>query len=60
MDYFALATGITRDYAERLVDAEVGRAKDTVIQRQAEVIETLQQMVANQAELIALLRKGQP
>lgn len=58
MDYFEVAKGITRDYAEQLVGNDLSRAKDEVIQRQADVIATLQQIVKNQDEQIETLKKA--
>lgn len=58
MDYFALAKGVTRDYAERLLHEDLARAKDDVIQRQADVIETLQEIVKNLREQIELLKQA--
>jgi hypothetical protein len=51
MDYFEVAKGITRDYAERI-------AKDDLILRQADVIETLQKIVTKQGELIETLKQA--
>lgn len=49
MDYFEIARGITTDYAAQL-------AKDDLIRRQADVIETLQKVVKVQGEQIELLK----
>lgn len=47
-------------YSQELADLEqLSRAKDDVIEKQAAVIETLQQIVNVQNEQIELLRKAQ-
>ena len=51
MDYFEVAKGITSNYAERL-------AKDDLIRRQSDVIETLQNIVKVQGEKLELLEKA--
>lgn len=58
MDYFELAKCVTSDYAERLLQEDLSRIKNDVIQRQAEVIETLQQIVKVQNEQIETLKKA--
>lgn len=58
MDYFEVARQITEDYAERMARDEMSRAKDDVIQKQAAVIETLQQIVKVQNEQIETLKKA--
>lgn len=58
MDYFEVAKQITTDYAERMARDEMPRAKDDVIEKQAAVIETLQQIVTVQNEQIEMLKKA--
>lgn len=57
-DFFALAQKITTDYKERLAQQDIIRAQDEVIVKQAAVIETLEQMVKNRDEQIALLKEA--
>lgn len=59
MDYAEVAKQITYDYRERLASEEMSRAQDVVIETQAAVIETLQQIVKVQYEQIELLKKAQ-
>ena len=58
MDYFEVAKCITSDYAERLLQEDLSHIKNDVIQRQADVIETLRQIVRVQNEKIELLEKA--
>lgn len=58
MDYFEVARQITEDYAERMARDEMSRAKDDVIEKQAAVIETLQQIVKVQNKQIETLKKA--
>ena len=58
MDYFEVAKCITSDYAERLLQEDLSHIKNDVIQRQADVIETLRQIVKVQNEKIELLEKA--
>lgn len=51
MDYFEVVKGITADYVAQL-------AKDDLIMRQADVIETLRQIVKVQNEQIETLKKA--
>lgn len=59
MDYTEAAKLITGDAAERMARDEMSRAKDDVIQRQADVIETLQRIVKVQNGMIETLQKVQ-
>lgn len=68
MDYFEIAKMVVANDAARYLAQDrptltfdeadqLSRAKDDVIQRQADVIETLRQIVTKQGELIETLKQ---